>query len=138
MNQSDAWCMIRRRAKAAGITAEIGCHTFRATGDHCLPRQWWCARARARNGRPREPAHDQALRPHEGAAHLGQGRENTALKPLAGTGTFEFETASGVCTELQCRSYIFMDATYGRNLDRDGAPTKAFEPQPLPDCTRDF
>jgi integrase len=32
MNQSDAWCMIRRRAKPAGITAEIGCHTFRATG----------------------------------------------------------------------------------------------------------
>src|ERR1700720_2063060 len=32
MNQSDAWCMIRRRAKAAGITAPIGCHTFRATG----------------------------------------------------------------------------------------------------------
>jgi integrase len=24
--------MIRRRAKAAGITAEIGCHTFRDTG----------------------------------------------------------------------------------------------------------
>jgi integrase len=32
MNQSDAWCMIRRRAKTAGIAAEIGCHTFRATG----------------------------------------------------------------------------------------------------------
>ena len=32
MNQSDAWCMVRRRAKAAGIAAEIGCHTFRATG----------------------------------------------------------------------------------------------------------
>jgi site-specific recombinase XerD len=32
MNQSDAWCMIRRRAKAAGIAAEIGCHTFRPTG----------------------------------------------------------------------------------------------------------
>ena len=32
MNQSDAWCMIRRRAMAAGITAPIGCHTFRATG----------------------------------------------------------------------------------------------------------
>jgi integrase len=32
MNQSNAWCMIRRRAKAAGIAAEIGCHTFRATG----------------------------------------------------------------------------------------------------------
>src|SRR6202008_1959265 len=31
-------------------------------------------------------------------------------------------------TELQCGSYIFMDADYGRNLDPDGAPTKAFEP----------
>jgi 3-hydroxy-D-aspartate aldolase len=29
---------------------------------------------------------------------------------------------------LQCGSYIFMDADYGRNLDRDGAPTKVFEP----------
>ncbi len=46
----------------------------------------------------------------------------------AGTGTFEFKSASGVYTELQCGSYIFMDADYGRNLDRDGAPTKAFEP----------
>ncbi len=46
----------------------------------------------------------------------------------AGTGTFEFEAGSGVYTELQCGSYIFMDADYGRNLDRDGAPTRAFEP----------
>ena len=46
----------------------------------------------------------------------------------AGTGSFEFEAASGVYTELQCGSYIFMDADYGRNFDRDGAPTKAFEP----------
>ena len=46
----------------------------------------------------------------------------------AGTGSFEFETGSGVYTELQCGSYIFMDADYGRNLDRDGTPTKAFEP----------
>jgi 3-hydroxy-D-aspartate aldolase len=46
----------------------------------------------------------------------------------AGTGTFEFETTSGVYTELQCGSFIFMDADYGRILDRDGAPTKAFEP----------
>jgi len=46
----------------------------------------------------------------------------------AGTGTFEFETGSGVYTELQCGSYIFMDADYGRNLDEDGAATRAFEP----------
>jgi len=49
----------------------------------------------------------------------------------AGTGTFEFESASGVYTELQCGSYLFMDADYGRNLDRDGAATKAFEPSLL-------
>jgi D-serine deaminase-like pyridoxal phosphate-dependent protein len=46
----------------------------------------------------------------------------------AGTGTFEFEAGSGVYTELQCGSYIFMDADYGRNLDSDGAPTRAFDP----------
>src|SRR5690349_13797920 len=39
-----------------------------------------------------------------------------------------FEAASGVYTELQYGSYIFMDADYGRNLDYDGVPTKAFEP----------
>ena len=32
MSQADAWRMIRRRAKTAGIKAPIGCHTFRATG----------------------------------------------------------------------------------------------------------
>ena len=30
--QLDVWRMIRRRALAAGIKTEIGCHTFRATG----------------------------------------------------------------------------------------------------------
>ena len=46
----------------------------------------------------------------------------------AGTGTFEFEAASGVYTELQCGSYLLIDPDYDRNRDRDGAPTKAFEP----------
>jgi site-specific recombinase XerD len=32
MMQADAWRMIRRRAVAAGISAPIGSHTFRATG----------------------------------------------------------------------------------------------------------
>jgi site-specific recombinase XerD len=32
MTQADAWRMVRRRAAAAGISAPIGCHTFRATG----------------------------------------------------------------------------------------------------------
>ena len=33
----------------------------------------------------------------------------------AGTGTFALEAASGVFTELQAGSYVFMDADYGRN-----------------------
>jgi len=33
----------------------------------------------------------------------------------AGTGTFGFEVASGVYTEIQAGSYAFMDADYGRN-----------------------
>jgi len=32
MHRIDAWRMIRKRAKALGIEADIGCHTFRATG----------------------------------------------------------------------------------------------------------
>ncbi|MEW6363699.1 MAG: tyrosine-type recombinase/integrase [Acidobacteriota bacterium] len=32
MRQSDAWRMIRRRTRAAGIDTECCCHTFRATG----------------------------------------------------------------------------------------------------------
>jgi site-specific recombinase XerD len=32
MRQADAWRMIRRRARVAGIETAIGCHTFRATG----------------------------------------------------------------------------------------------------------
>jgi len=32
MAQPDAWRMIRRRARRAGIKTKIGCHTFRATG----------------------------------------------------------------------------------------------------------
>lgn len=32
LRQSNAWRMVRRRAKTAGIKTAIGCHTFRATG----------------------------------------------------------------------------------------------------------
>jgi D-serine deaminase-like pyridoxal phosphate-dependent protein len=45
----------------------------------------------------------------------------------AGTGTFALEAASGVYTELQCGSYVFMDADYGRNIGEDGAPNRDFE-----------
>ena len=37
-----------------------------------------------------------------------------------GTGSYYFESGSGVYNELQCGSYAFMDADYGRILDQDG------------------
>ncbi|SHE32559.1 D-3-hydroxyaspartate aldolase [Litoreibacter ascidiaceicola] len=37
-----------------------------------------------------------------------------------GTGSYYFESASNVFNELQCGSYAFMDADYGRILDKDG------------------
>tara|TARA_R110002096_G_scaffold51912_4_gene135425 strand:- start:8194 stop:9357 length:1164 start_codon:yes stop_codon:yes gene_type:complete len=37
-----------------------------------------------------------------------------------GTGSYYFESASKVYNELQCGSYAFMDADYGRILDKDG------------------
>lgn len=37
-----------------------------------------------------------------------------------GTGSYYFESASGVFNELQAGSYAFMDADYGRILDQDG------------------
>ena len=44
----------------------------------------------------------------------------------AGTGTFEIESKSGIYTEMQAGSYIFMDADYARNMDEAGAPVGTF------------
>lgn len=38
-----------------------------------------------------------------------------------GTGSYSFEGTSGVYNELQCGSYAFMDADYGRVLDQNGS-----------------
>lgn len=45
----------------------------------------------------------------------------------AGTGTYYFESGSGVYNELQCGSYIFMDAAYQRVLDATGGVISEFE-----------
>lgn len=49
---------------------------------------------------------------------------NERLKPElvsgGGTGSYYFESGSEVYNELQCGSYAFMDADYGRILDKDG------------------
>lgn len=44
----------------------------------------------------------------------------------AGTGTFQMEAGSGLYNELQCGSYVFMDADYQRVLDESGAPISMF------------
>ncbi|WP_343504556.1 3-hydroxy-D-aspartate aldolase BhcC [Alloyangia pacifica] len=50
--------------------------------------------------------------------------EAVGLKPDlvsgGGTGSYYFESNSGVYNELQCGSYAFMDADYGRIRDKDG------------------
>ncbi|WP_417412222.1 3-hydroxy-D-aspartate aldolase BhcC [Hoeflea sp.] len=48
--------------------------------------------------------------------------EGIACKTVTGggTGSYQFEGQSGLYTELQCGSYAFMDAAYGRVLDQDG------------------
>lgn len=45
----------------------------------------------------------------------------------AGTGSYEMEASSGVYTEIQAGSYIFMDVDYGLNLEAGGAPKSDFE-----------
>jgi D-serine deaminase-like pyridoxal phosphate-dependent protein len=45
----------------------------------------------------------------------------------AGTGTYEHEAASGVYTELQCGSYVFMDADYARNRSAGDSAFSPFE-----------
>ena len=45
----------------------------------------------------------------------------------AGTGSFDLEAASGLFTEIQAGSYIFMDADYARNFDEAGKPVSRFQ-----------
>lgn len=53
-----------------------------------------------------------------------QGLKSVGLEPElvsgGGTGSYYFESNSGVYNELQCGSYAFMDADYGRILDENG------------------
>ena len=52
----------------------------------------------------------------------------------AGTGTFEIELNSGVYTEMQAGSYVFMDADYARNLDEAGMPVEHLSSRSVRAC----
>lgn len=58
---------------------------------------------------------------------LGEKGISCGIVTGAGTGTYPLEAASGVYTELQPGSYIFMDADYGRNIGTDGEPIHEFQ-----------
>lgn len=57
----------------------------------------------------------------EAVAALKQEGLEPELVSGGGTGSYYFESGSGVYNELQCGSYAFMDADYGRILDKNGA-----------------
>ncbi|CAM5761107.1 DSD1 family PLP-dependent enzyme [Bosea minatitlanensis] len=61
------------------------------------------------------------------AERLAQAGLECPIISGAGTGTYELETQSGIWNELQCGSYIFMDADYARNRQADGSPFRSFE-----------
>ena len=58
---------------------------------------------------------------------LGEKNISCNIVTGAGTGTYPLEATSGVYTELQPGSYIFMDADYGRNIGTDGKPVHEFQ-----------
>jgi hypothetical protein len=69
MGQPDAWRMIRKRAAAAGIAEEIGCHTFELPGSRPISptaARWSTLRKWLRM-RAREPL----IRPNQRAAYPG-------------------------------------------------------------------
>jgi D-serine deaminase-like pyridoxal phosphate-dependent protein len=108
---------LARRIRDSRHLAFAGLQAYHGSAQHL---RGWDERQRAIAGAARKAAETRDLLAANGIA--------CDSITGAGTGTFEFEATSGVYTELQCGSYIFMDADYGRNLDRDGAPTRAFEP----------
>ncbi len=57
---------------------------------------------------------------HEALAGLKTQGLECEIVGGGGTGSYYFEGNSGVFNELQCGSYAFMDADYGRVLDKDG------------------
>jgi D-serine deaminase-like pyridoxal phosphate-dependent protein len=70
-------------------------------------------------------AADKLHRTLEALTHAGLACE---VVSGAGTGTFRFEAESGVWTELQAGSYVFLDADYRKNLTADGTAGTEFEP----------
>ena len=77
--------------------------------NHRVTRQRWRARARAGNGGPREPAHDQALRSHARTADAGRSGEDKIFRRQPGAQIscdkplqFNHERAAGAISLTLC------------------------------------
>ena len=107
------------RSRARRALRFRGLHAYHGAAQHLrTPEERRAAIARA--GRAR--ARDEGGRSRRPASHA-------AIVTGAGTGTWQHERDSGVYTELQPGSYIFMDADYHRNAL---APDEhAFRAEPL-------
>jgi 3-hydroxy-D-aspartate aldolase len=58
---------------------------------------------------------------------LAESGFDCAIVAGAGTGSYGFEASSGLYNEMQCGSYVFMDADYQRVLGEDGDPLAEFD-----------
>jgi D-serine deaminase-like pyridoxal phosphate-dependent protein len=67
-----------------------------------------------------------AVKVRDTLALLSASGLRAAIVTGGGTGTFQFDAASGIYNEVQPGSYVFMDADYGRNLDETGSPARTF------------
>ena|SRR6266478_2659847 len=95
MSQPDAWRMIRRRAAAAGIAAEIGCHTFRATGITAYLANGGALEHAQEMAAHESPRTTKLLRSHQGAAHPRRGGEDQAVSTENGAQLEDVQKAAG-------------------------------------------
>ena len=84
MDRNDALRMIKRRAKAAGLSEDICCHTFRATGITAYLEGGGTIEHAQADRQPRIAQDDQALRPHQRPDRPRRDREDQDLNALRG------------------------------------------------------
>jgi 3-hydroxy-D-aspartate aldolase len=100
---------LAREVVASGSLRFAGVQAYHGPAQHFRAREERRAAIGAATAKAREAV----------ALLLADGIE-CAVVAGAGTGSHEFELASGLYTEVQVGSYVFMDADYGRNLDEGG------------------
>jgi D-serine deaminase-like pyridoxal phosphate-dependent protein len=116
VQSADAAVAMARRVVSAPALAFEGIQAYHGRAQHL------------RKPSERQTAIAEATR-LAAAASAAIGDAGIACRTItgAGTGSFEFEAASSIYTELQCGSYVFMDADYARNEIDDTTNVPRFE-----------